>query len=117
MNSLKKLRDSYIIWHANRIKFPDFAQSPVVRKNITFSGKVQNVGFRLELWRLAQRLNLKGWVKNSDDGSVIAELQGEESKIDFLIKSMQSLKRATVNEPHIVELPFSDEELDIKIIR
>lgn len=117
MNSLKKLRDGYIIWHANRIKIPAFTQNTVVRKNIIFSGRVQNVGFRLELWRLAQRLTLKGWVKNLDDGSVEAELQGDEERIDFLIRSMQSLKRATVNEPIIEELPISEDEEDIKIIR
>ncbi|WP_449539727.1 acylphosphatase [Ferdinandcohnia sp. Marseille-Q9671] len=96
MNALKRLRDDYVIRHANRIKLPEFPSSIVVRKKVIFSGRVQKVGFRLELFTIAQRLNVTGWVKNLEDGSVEAELQGEESKVDFLIKSMRSLKRASV---------------------
>lgn len=117
MRSLKKLRDGYVIWHANSIKMPPFTSSNRVRKNIVFSGRVQKVGFRLELFRIAERLNLSGWVKNLEDGSVEAELQGEESKIQFLVNCMQSLKRASVSKVNIIDLPITEEEEYIRIIR
>lgn len=111
MRSLKKLRDGYIFWHANQFKIPNFEQSPVTRKRITFSGRVQNVGFRLEVFHLAERLKLIGWVRNLEDGSVEGEFQGEELKIDFLIKCMKSLKRASVRNVSIIEVPvIADDE-------
>ncbi len=44
------------------------------RYNIIVSGRVQGVGFRYFVQTLAGRLNLKGWVKNLDNGDVQMEL-------------------------------------------
>ncbi|WP_211750227.1 acylphosphatase [Paenibacillus sp. Marseille-Q4541] len=117
MSTFKKLRDEYVIWHANRIKIPAFSSSATVRKKVIFSGKVQKVGFRLETCCIAQRLNLTGEVKNLKDGSVEAELQGGEIQISFLIKCMQSLKRASVNKLTILELPIREGEANFTIVR
>jgi len=117
MNVFKKLRDDYVIWHANRIKFPNFSTSNRVRKKVSFSGRVQNVGFRLEIYCIAQRMKLTGWVKNLKDGSVEAELQGDDSQISFLIYCMQSLKRATVKKTTINDLPISEGEENFTIER
>lgn len=110
MRSLKKLRDGYIFWHANQFKIPHFEQSLVTRKRITFSGRVQNVGFRLEVFHLAERLKLTGWVKNLEDGSVEGEFQGEELKIEFLVKCMKSLKRASVRYVASIEVPIIEHD-------
>lgn len=95
---LKKIRDGYVIKQVKNINLPAFQPSPVVRERIKFSGRVQKVGFRLEVYELANRLELSGWVQNTNDRSVEAELQGEQEKIDFLIEFMRSLKRASVRE-------------------
>lgn len=110
MSVIKKLRNEYVIWHANRIKFPEFTPSIIVRKKVAFSGRVQKVGFRLELNCIARRMELTGWVKNLKDGSVEAELQGEESHIDFLVHCMRSLKRASVKKINIIDLPVREVE-------
>ncbi|WP_438349972.1 acylphosphatase [Paenibacillus sp. FA6] len=117
MNVFKKLRDEYVIWHANRIKFPKLVSSTIVRKKITFSGRVQNVGFRLEIYCIAQRMKLTGWVKNLKDGSVEVEIQGEELQISLLVNCMQSLKRASVKKTTIIDLPISEGEEDFTIVR
>jgi acylphosphatase len=117
MNVLKKLRDGYVINHANRTRLPFFQSSNLVRRKVVFSGRVQKVGFRLELVCLAERLGLAGWVRNREDGSVEAELQGEEAKIDFLIKCMQSLKRASVKEMAVTELTVDKEDRTFKIVK
>ena len=116
MNIFKKLRNDYVLWHADRIKFPNFHSGPIVRKKVVFSGRVQNVGFRLEIHHIAQRMELTGWVKNLEDGSVEAELQGEESKIQFLIECMQSLKRASVNQLTMSDLPINEDEENFTIV-
>lgn len=117
MSVFKKLRNEYVIWHANRIKFPKFSPSPIVRKKVSFSGRVQKVGFRLEIYSIAERMKLTGWVKNLEDGSVEVEFQGEELQISFLVHCMQSLKRASVKKLTIIDLPISDGEENFIIVR
>lgn len=110
INFFKQLRDGYVINQVEHIKLPNFEQSPAVRKRLIFSGRVQKVGFRLEVYELAKRLNLTGWVKNNDDKTVEAELQGDTEKIMFLIRFLKSLKRASVHEVIISELPIINDE-------
>jgi acylphosphatase len=100
---LKGIRDGYVIRQVRHAKLPVFYGCPTVRKNIIFCGRVQKVGFRLELSELAKRMELTGWVKNRSDKSVEAELQGEEDKIKYLIHFMKALKRASVREVIIHE--------------
>jgi len=82
-----------------------------------FSGRVQKIGFRLEIYELAKRLNLIGWVKNRNDKNVEAEIQGENDKINFLIKYMKSLKRASVQNVTINEMPIVDDEKGFALIK
>lgn len=116
MSIFKKLRDGYVIWHAKRIKFPNFLSSTIVRKKVTLFGRVQKVGFRMEIDCIAQRMDLTGWVKNSKDGSVEVELQGEELQISCLVNCMQSLKRASVKKVTIIDLPISEGEENFRNI-
>lgn len=117
INYFKKLRDSYIINQVNNIKLPDFVTSPMVRKRLIFSGRVQNVGFRFEVFLLAKKLKLTGWVKNKMDKSVEAEIQGEDEKIIFLIEFMKSLKRASVKNVDMNQIPNVDNEVEFTVIR
>lgn len=117
MSVLKKIREEYVIWHANRTKIPQFDTGGIYRTKITFAGRVQKVGFRLEIECLAKRMNLTGWVKNLEDGSVEAEFQGEESKIQFLVYCMKSLKRASVKKVTMIDVPIVKDEKDFIIVR
>ena len=47
-----------------------------VTKHLIVRGRVQGVGFREYLRREAERLNVKGWVRNRHDGTVEAMLHG-----------------------------------------
>lgn len=109
-SSLKNFRENYVINKVKNTKLPHFEVSPIVRKKIIFSGRIQNVGFRLETYELAKRLNLTGWVKNRNDKKVECEIQGQDLKIAFLIRHLKSLKRAAVSHVEIKELEFSDNE-------
>lgn len=106
---LKKLRDGYVIRQVRNIHFPAFQPSPTVREKVRFSGRVQKIGFRLEIYELAKRLDLVGWVRNNKDKSVEAELQGEQGKIEFLISFMKGLKRASVRQVLREKLPLKEE--------
>jgi acylphosphatase len=57
-------------------------------------GDVQGVGFRYFLMREAQRLGLRGWVRNRDDGTV--EFVAEGSRAD-----LELLKQAAAQGPRL----------------
>ena len=57
-----------------------------MKKHIVITGKVQGVGFRYWLHKVAVRNNINGWVKNKISGEVEALLIGDDVKIDNLIR-------------------------------
>ena len=57
-----------------------------MKKHLVISGKVQGVGFRYWLQRLAIEKNICGWVKNKTSGNVETLIIGEEKEIRELIK-------------------------------
>jgi len=54
-------------------------------RRIVISGRVQGVGYRDWMVREAQRLGLRGWVRNRPDGTVEALVAGEEDAIQALL--------------------------------
>lgn len=48
-------------------------------------GHVQGIGFRDAAVRQANRLDAMGWVRNADDGSVLAHVEGPEDAVDELV--------------------------------
>jgi len=64
----------------------DNSQSPasrIIAQRFTLTGRVQGVGFRPFVYRLAHRYKLQGWIKNLA-GQVIIEVQGlRQNLIDF----------------------------------
>lgn len=49
-------------------------------------GKVQGVFYRASSKDLAEKLYLKGFARNEDDGSVYIEVEGEPENVDHFIK-------------------------------
>lgn len=47
-----------------------------INKRIQIYGRVQGVFFRNSTVEKARELDLKGWVRNEPDGSVLVELEG-----------------------------------------
>lgn len=58
-------------------------------RHIRIHGKVQGVGYRFYVTRIARRLGLKGWVRNLRDGCVEAIVEGEKEKIDEWIDDVR----------------------------
>jgi len=65
-----------------------------------YEGRVQGVGFRFTVVRLAQDLNVTGWVKNEFDGSVSMVAEGEEDQLMALLQAVRNsqLDRYITNE-------------------
>ena len=104
--SLKKIRDNYVTNQVQRVSLPDFPPDRRYRLRVTFSGRVQKVGFRQEVRELALRLGLTGFCKNLENGDVAAELQGPENQIQFLLTFMESLKRIKIRQKVVEEIPL-----------
>ena len=110
IKNFKKFRDNLVINQVAKAKFPDFEESPVKRYKITFSGRVQKVGFRLEVCELAKRLGLTGYCMNLANGDVQAELQGPDNRIKCLVTFMESLKRINIRGKVVEEMEVIEEE-------
>ena len=69
-------------------------------ERIRIRGRVQGVGFRPLLWRLANQLGLRGSVRNDAQG-VLLEVAGESNVIDQLILMLKQQLPAIANIDHI----------------
>lgn len=54
-------------------------------RQIRVRGRVQGVGFRYALRREAERVGVRGWVRNRRDGTVEAVLQGDAEPVARLV--------------------------------
>ena len=54
--------------------------------HLLISGKVQGVFFRAQAKHVAERYNIKGWIKNTQDAKVEALITGETANVDEFIK-------------------------------
>ena len=62
--------------------------SEEVRVRAVVRGRVQRVGFRAFVLRHATAAKLRGTVRNSDDGSVVAVLEGPRGDVERVIERL-----------------------------
>lgn len=58
----------------------------LIRAHLYIAGRVQGVAFRYSTARMAQGLNLAGWVRNLRDGRVEAQFQGPEPDVNQAVQ-------------------------------
>ena len=108
--SWKKFLDKYMKSPAEQIDISKFDEDEIRRYDIIFSGIVQGVGFRYEVWTMAQKLKLTGYVENLANGKVHAEIQGPKNRILHLINCMKQIPRISIENVEIEELILKEEE-------
>jgi acylphosphatase len=57
----------------------------VVRRRVVVHGRVQGVWFRESARRRAEELGLAGWVRNTPDGTVEAEVEGPSEDVEVFV--------------------------------
>jgi len=80
-----------------------------MRRRYLISGEVQGVGFRYFTLRVAERIGVRGWVRNLPNGSVEVEGEGTAEQLALLEERLrQGPAAASVTNVHWAEV--SDEE-------
>ena len=87
-----------------------------IRKEFHFKGNVQNIGFRFEVQSHSKPLDITGYAKNNDDGSVTAQLQGSLKDIKNVILSLQNIDRIQIDSMTEKDLPVDYYEKDFYIL-
>jgi acylphosphatase len=72
-------------------------------------GRVQGVGFRWFVHREAAALNLRGWVRNTEDGHVEVVAAGDEKELAELTTAMNRGSRGSRVDAVLVQLLVESE--------
>jgi acylphosphatase len=84
-------------------------------RKIVFSGRVQGVGFRFTALNIANRCELKGYVRNIPEGDVEMVAQGLAEMIDECIRDLQDSFVGSVSHIDIEEATPDPKFTDFKI--
>jgi acylphosphatase len=83
---------------------------------VRVTGRVQGVSFRWYAAREAERLGVRGWVRNEPDGSVAGHLEGEDDAVDAVVAWLhRGPSYAAVRDVAVTEAaPTGAERFDIR---
>ena len=77
--------------------------------NIKIVGFVQGVFFRLTAKEQAEKLGIKGFTRNEEDGSVYIEAEGDKESLDKFIKwCYEGPETARVEKVEVIEGPVKN---------
>ncbi|HII15894.1 MAG TPA: acylphosphatase [Nanoarchaeota archaeon] len=86
------------------------------RVKVIIYGDVQGKYFRAGIKEKALFLDLNGYVKNNDDGSVTAILEGDDADIEEMIEfCKEGVRGASVDDVEVIEQDFKEEFDDFEI--
>lgn len=70
----------------------------MIRRRVVVHGFVQGVGFRYTARLEAARLGVVGWVRNRADGTVEAEIEGDEASVTAMLDWFAAGPRGAIVE-------------------
>lgn len=77
--------------------------------NIKVYGKVQGIFFRITAREEAEKLNITGFARNEEDGSVYIEAEGEKENLDkFISWCRKGPPLAKVEKVEVAESPLKN---------
>lgn len=87
-----------------------------VRRRLVVQGRVQGVWFRESARRRAEELGVAGWVRNTPEGTVEAELEGEAEDVAVLVSWFErGPSRARVDGIEVEErAPVGERGFDVR---
>jgi len=85
--------------------------------NIKIYGRVQGVFFRYNTKKVADKLSVKGWVKNNSDGTVELIAEGDDKSVDCLVNwCRKGPIGAKVDKVNVKEAKYKKEFKDFSIV-
>ncbi len=79
------------------------------RIHVYYSGRVQGVGFRFTVERLAIDLGLTGWVKNLPDSKVELVCEGKEEDLHKILDKIDDYFTAYIRQKDVHWMPANGE--------
>lgn len=87
----------------------------IIRKCISFSGRVQGVGFRYKAVWAAREAGVTGWVQNLWDGTVLMEVQGQEAAIDRVVMLLNQDRYIRIDRMDVKSIPVEENESSFRV--
>lgn len=88
----------------------------LIARHIVFSGRVQGIGFRFTALSMANRCELKGYMRKLPDGDVEMFAQGSEKMVDECIRDIQDSYVGSISHIDIEDAAPDPKCTDLKII-
>lgn len=80
-----------------------------MKKKIIFTGRVQGVGFRWTVTRIASGYDVTGYVKNRSDGTVEVVAQGNGKAVDAFVDEIAETMKRYISRVDVQ--PYLNEEI------
>jgi len=84
---------------------------------VSYSGRVQGVGFRWTTARIARRYDVSGSVRNLPDGTVTLVAQGPCDAVTAFLADVASTLGASIVRAETTEAAFQDDLAGFEILR
>ena len=94
---------------------PHETSSAPLRREVTFSGHVQGVGFRYTTQDIARRFDVRGYVRNLSDGNVELVVEGTPDEIARFIAAIHERMGSFIRDVKSSSLPARREFTDFTI--
>lgn len=88
----------------------------VTRHTITFTGRVQGVGFRATAQSVARSYDVAGWVRNEPDGSVKCVVEGEPTELERFAQKVKSAMQGFIHETQVEKSEATGEFSGFKLV-
>lgn len=87
------------------------------RVHVVLTGYVQGVGYRFFAVRRAREFDVKGWVRNCDDGTVEVVAEGESGLLKDYIRTLRTGPAAAdVRSAKVTPQPYRGEFREFSVI-
>jgi acylphosphatase len=78
----------------------------MIGRRVFYEGRVQGVGFRYTVRRIAMGYEVVGWVKNLPDGRVELHAGGEASEVEAFLKAIRESELGShIRSENVEEIP------------
>jgi len=86
-----------------------------IARHVLFKGSVQGVGFRFTALNIANRYDLKGYVRNKAGGEVEFVAQGPPDDVEACIQDVKKSFKNSITDVKVEEIPLSKKYETFKI--